>query len=105
MKDHTTDPDVRNTLRDLLLYALSAIGSKIFLTDDCRARDQGWQITPRHGSLSRRYRDPRFDFLIACAACNGHGCDPHGNACSDCRGTGRIVLNPAAVSVPGRGQP
>jgi hypothetical protein len=105
MKDHTTNPDVRNTLRDLLLYTLSAIGSKIFLTDDCRARDQGWQIIPRHGGLSRRYRDPRFDFLIARAACGGHGCDPLGATCSDCRGTGCIVLNPAAVSWSGRGQP
>jgi hypothetical protein len=105
MKDDTTNPSVRKTLLDLLLYALSAIGSKIFRTDDCRARNQGWQIIPRHGGLSRLYRDPRFDFLIACAACAGHGCDPYDATCPDCRGTGRIDLNPAAASWPGRGQP
>jgi len=47
MKDHTTNPVVRKTLRDLLLRGLSAIGSKIFQADDCRARDRGWQISPR----------------------------------------------------------
>jgi hypothetical protein len=105
MKDLTINPAVRKTLRDLLLYALNAIGSATFRTEDCRAREQGWQIIPRHGGLSRCYRDPRFDFLIACTPCDGHGCDLRGATCSDCRGTGRIVLDPAAVSRPGRGQP
>jgi len=105
MKDHTTNPDNRKTLRDLLLRALSAIGSKIFEEDDRRARDRGWEILPRHSGLSRNYRDPRFDYLTACAACNGRGRQPDGTACSDCDRTGRIVLNPTAVSQPGRGQP
>jgi len=105
MKDHTTSPDVRKTFPDLLLRGLSAIGSKIFREDDYWARDHGWQIIPRHGGLSRSYRDPRFDFLVTCMACNGRGCNPRGVTCSDCHGAGRIVLDPAAVSEAGRGQP
>jgi hypothetical protein len=105
MKDHTTNPDIHATVRDLLLRVLSALGGKIFREDDRRARDHGWQIIPRHGGLSRGYRDPRFDRLTACTVCNGRGCNSDGVACSDCRGTGRIILDPAAVSRPGQGQP
>lgn len=105
MKDHTTNPGVRKTLSDLLIRGLSAIGSKIFREDDYRTRDHGWQITLRHGGLSRSYRDPRFDYLIACMACNGHGCNTRGVTCSDCYGAGRVILDPAAVSQAGRGQP
>ena len=103
MEDHTTNPVVRKTLRDLLLGGLNAIGSKIFREDDCRARDHGWQVFPRHGGLSRSYRDPRFDRLVACSTCNGRGCNPYAATCSACHGAGHIVLDPAAVSQPGRG--
>jgi hypothetical protein len=105
MKDHTTNPHVGNTFCDLLLRALSAIGGKVFRTEDRRARDRGWQIIPRHGGLSRSYRDPRFDYLTSCTACNGRGCNAPDAACSDCHGTGRIVLNPVAVSQSERRQP
>lgn len=106
MKDHTTNPGVRKTLGDLLLRELAAVGSKIFRADDRRARDRGWQIIPRHSGLSRNYRDPRFDYLITCGACNGRGCHPRGASCSGCQGTGRIVLAPpAAVSQSARAQP
>jgi DnaJ-class molecular chaperone len=98
MKDHTTNPGVRKTLSDLLKRWLSTIGRRIFREDDYRARHHGWQITLRHGGLSRSYRDPRFDYLTVCATCNGHGFNSHGVTCSDCHGTGRIVLTPAAVS-------
>jgi len=105
MKDHTTNPGDRKTLRDLLLGTIGALGSKIFEGGDRRACDRGWQVLPRHNGLSRNYRDPRFDYLTACAACNGRGHKPGGTACSDCDGAGRIVLNPTAISQPGRGQP
>ena len=105
MEDATTNPVVRKTLSDQLRRGLEAIGSKIFRADDRRARDRGWQIIPRHGGLSRRYRDPRFDYLIACTACDGRGCHPSGDTCSACRGAGRIVLDAADVSQPGRGRP
>jgi len=79
------------------------LGSKIFGADDRLARDRGWQITLRHGGLGRNYRDPRFDSLAACTACRGRGHNSRGVACPDCDGTGRIVLNPAAVSQPDGG--
>jgi RecJ-like exonuclease len=104
MLDHTTNPNLRKTPRDLLLRTLSAIGSKIFRTDDCRARDRGWQITSRHGGLSRTYRDPRFDSLIPCPACNGRGYNPDRITCSGCDGSGRLVLDEADATQLRRGQ-
>jgi hypothetical protein len=103
MKDHTIDPDVRATVTDLLVRGLSAIGDKIFGSDDCRARERGWQIIPRHGGLSRSYRDPRFDSITPCTTCNGRGCNARGATCTGCDGTGRIVLGSAATSRQERG--
>jgi hypothetical protein len=36
-------------------------GLRVFARTDAEARWQGWQIIERHGGLSRRYRDRRFD--------------------------------------------
>jgi hypothetical protein len=102
MLEHTTNPNLRKTLGDLLLRLLSAIGNMIFRGDDHRARKRGWQIIPRHRGLSRTYRDPCFDYLAACMACNGRGQNPHSVTCSDCLGTGRVTLVPDAIS-KGRG--
>ncbi len=104
MLDHTTNPNLRKTPRDLLLRMLSAIGSKVFRTDDCRARERGWQVIPRHGGLSRTYRDPCFDYLTPCPACNGRGYNPDRTACSGCRGSGRLVLDRTDTTQPRRGQ-
>jgi hypothetical protein len=104
MKDHTTNPDVRKTLRDLLIRVLRTIGSKIFRTDDCLARDRAWQIIPRRGGLSRTYRDPRFDYLMSCQACDGRGHDRDRIACSHCHGSGRAVLDRASSTQPRQGQ-
>lgn len=98
MKDHTTNPVVCKILNHLLARRLNALGRKVFLADDRRARDRGWQITSRHGGLSRSYRDPRFDFLAPCPTCNGRGANACGVTCSDCNGTGRVVLGSAATS-------
>lgn len=95
MLKHTTNPNLRKTPPGLLLRALSAIGSKIFQTDDSRAREQGWQIVPRRGGLSRTYRDPRFDCLMPCPGCNGRGLNPNRITCSVCDGSGRLVLDRA----------
>jgi hypothetical protein len=84
---------------------LSAIARRVFGGPDADARRHGWQITVTHGGLGRRYRDARFDYVVPCNACNGRSDDPCGTTCSACGGTGRIVLDPAAVSRPGRGQP
>jgi len=104
MLDHTTNPNLRKTPRDLLLRVLNAIGSKIFQTGDCRVRGQGWQVIPRHGGLSRTYRDPRFDYLIPCQACNGRGYTTDGTSCFACDGSGRLVLDGADTTQPRRGQ-
>lgn len=104
MQDHTTNSNVRKTYRDLLFRVLSKIGSKTFEKDDCRARDRGWQIIPRHGGLSRTYRDPRFDYLIICPACDGLGCNAEHTTCSSCRGSGRTVLDRADAPQPRQGQ-
>jgi len=104
MKEHTTKLVNRKTPRDLLLCALRAIGSKIFDADDRRARDLGWQITSGRHGLGRSYRDPRFNYFIACTACGGHGCNPSGVICSECSGTGRIALNATDASWPGGGR-
>jgi hypothetical protein len=102
MLDHTTNPNLRKTPRDLLLRVLSAIGSKIFQTEDRRARDHGWQITPRQGGLGRTYRDPRFDSLTSCPACNGRGRMPDRTTCPGCQGTGRTVLGLANTTQSGQ---
>jgi hypothetical protein len=36
------------------------IGTRLFLDIDEEAYWRGWQVTPLHCGLGRRYRDPRF---------------------------------------------
>jgi hypothetical protein len=40
---------------------LQAIGDRLHKGGDLRASQHGWQVTTRHGGMSRTYRDPRFD--------------------------------------------
>jgi hypothetical protein len=84
---------------------LDAITQQAFDAADADARRHGWQVTSTRGGFGRRYRDPRFDRLVPCTACNGHGCDPRDTSCSACHGTGRIGLDAATLSERGRGQP
>ena len=37
--------------------------------------------SPPAGGLGRRYRDPRFDYLVPCTGCNGRGRNPHHSTC------------------------
>lgn len=83
---------------------LAAIAQQVFAVPDADARRHGWQVTVTHGGFGRRYRDPRFDNLVPCTACSGRGGNPRGSTCPACRGTGRVVLDPAAVSRPRREQ-
>lgn len=108
MSDRTTHSDhckIYSFFLSRLKSRLSAITQQVFAVPDTHARRHGWQVTVTRGGFGRRYRDPRFDYLAPCAACNGRGCNPHGTTCSACHGTGRIVLDPAAVSQPRRGRP
>jgi hypothetical protein len=41
----------------------TAITNRIFAGPDTRARQHGWSVEIRHGGMSRRYHDPRFDSL------------------------------------------
>ena len=36
---------------------------RLFQGPDERARQYGWTVEVKHGGMSRRYRDPRFDSL------------------------------------------
>lgn len=78
-------------LGGILARAVRDAGSRLFRREDEFALRHGWSIEIRRGGLSRSYRDPRFDALIACLLCAGAGvcCD---EACSGCGGTGRVVL-------------
>jgi hypothetical protein len=88
----------------LLQRGTSAIGRKIFRSSDRQAHQHGWQVIPRHGGLSRTYRDPRFDYLAACMTCNGRGQNPRGITCSDCQGTGRVSVASDVISMRHEGQ-
>jgi hypothetical protein len=60
----------------------------LFREDDAAAARHGWQIKVGPGGRSRVYRDPRFDRFARCAVCGGTDTE-----CSQCRGTGRVVLD------------
>ena len=79
----------RNGPASWLADCLQAAGDRVFAADDRKAREHGWEITCRHGGLSRRYRDPRFDTLITCLWCQGTGRTAE-QECPPCRGTGRL---------------
>jgi len=84
---------------------LRAITQRVFDAADGDAYRYGWQVTATHSGFGRTYRDPRFDQLVPCTSCNGRGRNHDDTACSACHGTGRIILNPAALSRQVRGQP
>jgi hypothetical protein len=76
-----------------LALLIRAFSDQLFQADDARASQYGWQITSRHGGLTRTYRDPRFDRLRSCPACGGNGRNPDDRACDRCAGTGRITVS------------
>jgi DnaJ-class molecular chaperone len=105
---HRTTRSDRCKINSFLLKlktCLSGTAQQAFAGSDADARQHGWQITVTHGGFGRRYRDPRFDYLVPCIACNGRGSSPRDSACLACGGTGRVILNPATLSRPRRGQP
>ncbi len=79
----------------VLLNWLAAIprrlGDRLFFANDTEAYWRDWQIIKTHGSLARRYRDPRFDTLAECPKCHGAGITAD-LLCAPCLGTGRITL-------------
>jgi hypothetical protein len=95
-------PSGRNRLVTWLADKMRSAGNRIFLGDDARAIDSGWQITQGKLGLSRTYRDPRFDALCACDKCYGSG-RAADQRCHRCSGTGRITLALGKVSPPEQG--
>jgi hypothetical protein len=69
---------------------IEAAGDRLFRTDDQTAIKNNWQITKRHGGLSRSYRDPGFDTLYPCFQCGGSGRTDRA-PCAECDGTGRVT--------------
>ena len=93
----TSEDKMSTSLVDRLSRLLRNFGDRLFADTDARARRHGWQVTRRHGGLSRRYRDPRFDSLVRCPSCAGTG-GWDAVACGPCGGTGRLILHqPARV--------
>ena len=93
----TSEDKMSTSLVDWLSRLLRNFGDRLFADTDARARRHGWQVTRRHGGLSRRYRDPRFDSLVRCPSCAGTG-GWDAVACGPCGGTGRLILHqPARV--------
>jgi RecJ-like exonuclease len=86
----------------LLAAQVRAVGDRLFQEEDDHAHRHGWQIEVRHGGLSRTYRDPRFDQLQGCPACDGTGMSQPNLACDACSGTGRIRLGEMADPNAGR---
>lgn len=66
------------------------MADRLFLANDAEAYWRGWQIIKIHGGLGRRYRDPMFDTLAACAQCEGVGQGIEDMPCINCFGTGRL---------------
>jgi hypothetical protein len=79
-----------------LAFIPRRLGDYLFTMNDNEAYWRGWQITKTHGGLGRRYRDPLFDTLAECPACQGAGaCASTGcasTACARCLGTGRVTI-------------
>ena len=79
-------------LLNWLRASLAQCGARVFAATDATARQHDWQIVATLGGLGRRYRDPRFDSLAACAPCGGRGARTPGDPCQACEGTGRITV-------------
>jgi hypothetical protein len=67
-------------------------GDRLFAINDTEAGWRGWQVIRECGGLARRYRDPMFDMITACASCLGSGADTGLPclACLTCDGSGRM---------------
>jgi hypothetical protein len=74
-----------------LAFIPRRLGDHLFTSNDNEAYWHGWQLTKTHGGLGRRYRDPLFDTVAECPACQGAG-GCAGTACARCLATGRVTL-------------
>lgn len=97
---HTNLGKIYSTLLTWSRARLSTLTERTFAATDAEARRHGWQVSITHGGFGRKYRDPRFDSLAACADCLGLGISVPGHPCHICDGTGRITLKGATEPPP-----
>jgi hypothetical protein len=72
------------------------MADRLFATNDDEAYWRDWQIIKVHCGSGRRYREPRFDMLVACTECKGTGIGGIELAgltlpCGICLGAGRLT--------------
>jgi hypothetical protein len=68
---------------------LDAVDRWLFRDLDLRATARGWTVR-RTGRFEREYRDPRWDLVVRCEACDAEG-TVGAHTCPDCGGRGRIL--------------
>lgn len=84
----------------IIRLGLTKLERRLFGDLDAQAGHDGWQVTRLYHGFGRRYRDPRFDLLSACPACDGRG-SADGQPCEPCRGTGRVTRARPRTPTPG----
>ena len=88
MKDDNTGRKPENWITRLLDRA----ERRLFVADDAAAAARGWEVRRRPGGRGREYRDPRWDMVSACCACDGHGYRG-AHDCDECDATGVVRLD------------
>jgi hypothetical protein len=75
---------------------LDALDRWFFRDPDLHATARGWTVR-RTRRFEREYRDPRWDLVVRCEACDAQG-TVGAHTCPDCDGRGRILsgAEPAA---------
>jgi hypothetical protein len=68
---------------------LDTLDRLLFRDPDLRATAKGWQVR-RTRRFEREYRDPRWDLVVRCEACDAEG-TVGAHTCPDCGGRGRIL--------------
>lgn len=72
---------------------------RLFVTDDAAAVARGWEVRRLPSGWGREYRDPRWDLIAACTACDGEGCQG-ARSCAECDGAGTVRTASAADAEP-----
>lgn len=89
-KDHNQK---RGVLEGLFGNFLRWLEKRLFHTDDDKAKARGWEVRAMRSGLGRVYRDPRWNSVFDCLACQGSGTAvDDSDGCAECRGTGVVRL-------------
>jgi hypothetical protein len=79
-----------------LVQLLRKWEDRLFAAEDAAARVRGWQVSRPQKGFGRVYRDPRWDSISACEACDGDGMTA-AKPCLSCGGQGTIRRNRVIV--------